>query len=180
MCHDDGQHSTRHAHAKPVLNESPPAFHIWVDGDACPAAVKEILFRTAKRTEVPLTVVANQGMHLPRSKFLQLELVPHGADAADDRIVANLRPGDLVITSDIPLAARVVENECTVISTRGELLDDRTVHDRLASRDLMEGFRAAGLETAGPPPLSAKDVQNFANQLDRLMTRKLRPRRPSG
>lgn len=155
---------------------SPPpvSIRIWVDADACPAALKDILFRTAKRLKVNLVLVANQAMHCPKSKWIRLELVPHGADIADHRIVESMRPGDLVITGDIPLAARVVENEGIAIGTRGEVFDDASVHDRLATRNLMEQFRSAGVETSGPRPLSQKDVQAFANSLDRWLARRLR------
>lgn len=149
-------------------------FRIWVDADACPGALKDILFRTAKRLEISLTLVANAGMHCPKSKWIRLELVPHGADAADHWIVETMSPGDLVITGDIPLAARVVEKEGIAIGTRGEVFDDASVHDRLATRNLMEQFRSAGVETSGPKPLSQKDVQAFANSLDRWLVRRLR------
>ncbi len=119
-------------------------------------------------------MVANAGMHCPKSKWIRLELVPHGADAADHWIVDQMSPGDLVITGDIPLAARVVEKDGIAIGTRGEVFDDATVHDRLATRNLMEQFRSAGVETSGPKPLSQKDVQAFANSLDRWLVRQLR------
>lgn len=149
-------------------------FRIWVDGDACPVALKEILFRTAKRLEVELVLVANGSMQCPKSKWTRLQIVPHGADAADDWIVNEMSPGDLVITGDIPLASRVVDNDGVAIGTRGEVFDDASVHDRLATRNLMEQFRAAGMETKGPKPLSQKDVQAFANSLDRWLVRRLR------
>lgn len=150
---------------------------IWVDADACPAAIKDILFRTAKRLEVEMVLVANQSMHVPKSAFIRLMMVPHGADIADNKIVELMQPGNVVITGDIPLAARVVEKEGIAIGTRGELYDDDSVHDRLASRNLMEQFRSAGVETSGPKPLSKKDVQTFANVLDRVLTRLLKHQR---
>lgn len=113
-------------------------------------------------------------MHIPRSKFVELVLVPHGADVADQHIVEMLKPDDIVITGDIPLAAQVVDKSAVAIGTRGELFDDDSVHDRLASRDLMEQFRSAGVETSGPKPLNQKDIQEFANVLDRTLTKKLR------
>lgn len=149
-------------------------FQIWVDADACPAAIKEILYRTARRLGVKLTLVANQGMHIPSSKLIRLIIVSEGADVADDRIVELLSPGDLVITGDIPLAARVVDKSGIAIGVRGELYDDSSVHDRLASRDLMEQFRSAGFETSGPKPLGQKDIQTFSNLLDRTLTRCLK------
>ena len=149
-------------------------FHIWVDGDACPTALKEILFRTAKRLEVPLVLVANAGMQYPKNKWIRLEIVSHGANVADDWIVEQMSPNDLVITGDIPLAARVVDKGGIAIGTRGEVFDDASVHDRLATRDLMEQFRAAGMETKGPKPLNSKDIQQFANSLDRWMAKRKR------
>lgn len=147
---------------------------IWVDADACPAAIKEILYKTSRRLQIEVILVANQAMYVPRSAHIRLVTVPHGADAADDRIVKMMQPGDLVITGDIPLAARVVEKSGVAIGTRGELYDDESVHSRLATRNLMEQFRSAGLETAGPPPHNGKDVQTFANVLDKTLTRCLR------
>jgi len=149
-------------------------FQIWVDADACPAPIKEILYRTARRLEVELTLVANQSMRVPNSGLIRLITVPEGADVADDRIVGLLSPGDVVITGDIPLAARVVEKSAIAIGVRGELYDDSSVHERLASRDLMEQFRSAGIETRGPSPLTKKDIQTFANLLDRTLTRCLK------
>jgi uncharacterized protein YaiI (UPF0178 family) len=158
-----------------TLNEDQNnSFRIWVDADACPAPIKEILFRTAKRREVHIVLVANQAMHVPRSKYIELVLVPHGADIADQKIVEMLQPDDIVITGDIPLAARVVEKSAIAVGVRGELFDDDSVHDRLASRDLMEQFRSAGIETSGPRPLGQKDIQDFANVLDRTLTRRLK------
>ena len=146
---------------------------LWIDADACPMAIKEVLFRVADRLQIETTLVANQSMAIPPSGFIRRVTVRDGADAADDRIIELMQPGDVVITGDIPLAARVVDNDGVAISPRGELYDDRSVHDRLATRNLMEQFRSAGVDTAGPKPLSQKDVQTFANQLDRLLTRLL-------
>jgi uncharacterized protein YaiI (UPF0178 family) len=151
-------------------------FQIWVDADACPAPIKEILYRTARRLKLQVTLVANQSMHVPPSKLIRLITVPEGADVADDRIVEMLAPGDVVVTGDIPLAARVVGKAAIAIGVRGELLDENSVHDRLASRDLMEQFRSAGVDTRGPSPLTQKDIQTFANQLDRTLTRCLKNR----
>ena len=155
-----------------ATNENP--LRIWVDADACPVALKEILFRTARRREVRLVLVANQSMPIPRSDLIELLTVPYGANVADDRIVELVGAGDIVVTADIPLAARVVEKQAVAIGTRGELYDENNVHDRLASRDLMEQFRAAGVETSGPKPLNQKDVQSFANVLDRMLTQRLK------
>ena len=152
------------------------SFRIWVDADACPAAIKEILYRTARRLEVELILVANQTMQVPSSDLFRLITVPEGADVADDKIVEMLSPGDVVITGDIPLAGRVVEKSAIAIGVRGELFDDHSVHDRLASRDLMEQFRSAGVDTRGPKPLTQKDIQTFSNLLDRTLTRCLKKR----
>jgi uncharacterized protein YaiI (UPF0178 family) len=149
-------------------------FQIWVDADACPGPIKQILYRTARRLQLPLTLVANQPMHVPQR--VRLVVVPEGADVADDRIIELLSPGDVVITGDIPLAARVVEKLAIAIGVRGELLDDSSVHDRLAARDLMEQFRSAGVDTRGPSPLTKKDLQTFSNQLDRTLTRCMKRR----
>ena len=157
--------------------EPSPPLRIWIDADACPVAIKQILFRTAKRLEVEAVLVANQTMRVPRSPYLRTITVPDGPDVADDRIAASVNAGDVVVTGDIPLAARVVAAGGTAIGVRGELLDDATVHDRLAARDLMDELRSAGIETKGPKPLTPKDVQTFANTLDRTLTRALRKRR---
>ena len=149
-------------------------FRIWVDADACPAPIKEILYRTTRRLQVELTLVANQSIRIPSSKLIRLIIVPEGADVADDRIVEMLAPGDMVITGDIPLAARVVGKSAIAIGVRGELFDENSVHDRLASRDLMEQFRSEGVDTRGPSPLTKKNIQTFANVLDRMLTRCLK------
>ena len=161
----------------PVENPKKVPFQIWVDADACPAAIKEIIYRCSKRLEIKTTLVANQSMRIPKSERIQLIIVPHGADVADKKIVESLRAGDLVVTGDIPLAAAVVEKGGIAIGTRGELYDENNVQSRLASRNLMEQFRAAGMETSGPKPMSSSDVQDFANQLDRLLTKMLRKRK---
>ena len=150
------------------------SFQLWVDADACPAAIKEIVFRAAARLQIETILVANQSIGIPPSEFIRRITVRDGADVADDRIIELMQPGDVVITGDIPLAARVVEKEGLALGTRGELFDDKSVHDRLAARNLMEQFRSAGLDTAGPKPLNQKDVQTFANQLDRTLTRRLK------
>ena len=123
-----------------------------------------------------MILVSNQAMRVPSSDFIRLITVPDGADVADNKIIEMLEPGDIVITGDIPLAARVVEKSGIAIGVRGELFDDSSVHDRLASRNLMEQFRSAGVDTSGPKPLAPKDIQTFANLLDRTLTRSLRTR----
>lgn len=149
---------------------------IWIDADACPGAIKEIVFRAAQRLQIETILVANQSIGIPASELIRRITVRDGADVADDKIVQLIEPGDVVITGDIPLAARVVDKDAIAIGTRGELYDDKSVHERLAARNLMEQFRSAGIDTAGPKPLSQKDVQIFANQLDRTLTRMLKQR----
>ena len=144
---------------------------IWIDADACPGQIRELLIRTSIRLNLKLTFVSNQSVHIPKSQQINLIVVSDGADVADDLIAERVSPCDIVITQDIPLAARVVEKQCVAIGPRGELFDDKSVHGRLASRNLMEQFRSAGQETPGPKPLSKKDVQAFANALDRSITR---------
>ena len=158
---------------EPVANENSdqPAVKIWVDADACPVAVREIIFRVAKRLQIETTFVANQTIRVPPVDFIRAITVPYGADIADHEIVKMCAADDLVITNDIPLASRVVTKGATAIGMRGQLFDDATVHGRLASRNLMEQLRSAGVDTKGPKPLAAKDVQSFANQLDRILTR---------
>ena len=147
---------------------------IWVDGDACPQSIKSILFKTAERREVITTVVANVSIRVPSSEFIKSIAVRDGADVADKRIVELMSAGDIVITADIPLASLVVEQQGIAIGTRGELYDESSVKSRLASRNLGEQLRAAGMETKGPKPHTPKDTQAFANQLDRLLTKQLR------
>lgn len=144
---------------------------IWVDADACPAEVKEVLFKAVKRLSIPLTLVANQMMWFPKSTLIRFELVGAGANVADQRIVELLSAGDLVISADIPLAAAAVEKGAVVLDPRGEILDVENVGSRLAARNLMDDLRGSGLETGGPPPYGAKNKQYFANQLDRILTR---------
>ena len=155
---------------------SAESFCIWIDADACPKVIKDIVFKTSKRLNVNVVLVANGAMHIPTSPLIKIITVPHGADIADNRIVELLHPGDIVVTGDIPLAARVVEESGLAIGIRGELFDDDSVQARLATRNLMEQFRSAGMETSGPKPLNQKDVQAFANQLDRTLTRILKSR----
>ena len=144
---------------------------IWIDADACPTAIKDVLFRTAERLEIETTLVANQSIRVPESKFLKSLTVSDGADIADNKIVELLGANDIVITADIPLAARVVEKDAIAISPRGQHFDAGTIQSRLASRNLMEQLRSAGMETKGPKPFSAKDVQKFCNVLDRTITK---------
>lgn len=143
---------------------------IWVDADACPAEVKDLLFRAAERTQTRLTLVANQPMQTPRSEFVESLLVGAGMNVADQRIVELVETGDLVITADIPLAADVVAAGGEALNPRGELYTESNVGERLAARDLMDELRGSGLVTGGPANFGAKDRQAFANQLDRWLT----------
>lgn len=144
---------------------------IWVDADACPGVIKEIIFRAAERRQIRTTLVANQMLRTPPSKFIRAIQVAHGFDVADAHIVSQVSAGDLVITADIPLAAQVIERGATVIDPRGELLPPATIRERLNMRDFMEGLRAAGVDTGGPAAFSQADRQAFANQLDRFLAK---------
>lgn len=144
---------------------------IWVDADACPVEAKEILYKVSKRLQIRITLVANQMMWIPKSEMIRLELVKAGADVADRRIVELLSAGDLVISSDIPLAANAVARGATVLDPRGEELNADNVGSRLAARNLMDDLRGSGMQTGGPAAYSARNKQDFANQLDRLLTR---------
>lgn len=144
---------------------------IWVDADACPRAIKEILFRAAERAEIRLTLVANQPLHTPRSRFINSVQVPRGFDEADHRIVQLMQAGDLVITADIPLAADVVKKGGRALGPRGEEYTEETIGERLATRNLMDQLRSTGLDTGGPAALSKQDRQAFANGLDRVLAR---------
>jgi hypothetical protein len=147
---------------------------IWVDADACPKVIKEILFRAAKRAEVPLTLVANQSLRTPASQHIKSLQVASGFDVADNEIVKNVTAGDLVITADIPLAAQVVEKGAHALNPRGELYTPENIKARLSLRDFMAGLRDSGLQTGGPAPLSQSDRQAFANHLDRLLAKRAR------
>lgn len=145
--------------------------HIWVDADACPVAIKEILYRAANRVERPLTLVANQMLRVPPSPWIKAVQVPSGFDVADQRIAQSAVRGDIVVTADIPLAAAVIANGALVIDPRGELLDAGNIQERLSMRNFMETLRNSGVETGGPAAMSAADRQAFANQLDRLLAK---------
>jgi hypothetical protein len=145
--------------------------HIWVDADACPAVIKEILFRAAERAQIALTLVANQPLRTPRSPLIRTLQVPRGFDVADNEIAKRLAPGDLVISADIPLAADVIARGGHALNPRGELYTPDNIRDRLSMRDLSEQLRETGVQTSGPPPLGHGDRQRFANQLDRFLAR---------
>jgi uncharacterized protein YaiI (UPF0178 family) len=142
-----------------------------VDADACPAAVKEILYRAAERARLSLTLVANQALRVPASPFIRSLQVPRGFDVADNEIARRVEAGDLVVTADIPLAAAVIERGGHALDPRGELYSPDTIRERLTMRDFMDELRASGVQTGGPPPLSHGDRQRFANQLDRLLAK---------
>jgi uncharacterized protein len=144
---------------------------IWVDADACPGVIKEILYRAAERTGVALTLVANQALTVPRSRLISVLRVGAGFDVADHAIVERVEAGDLVITADIPLAAEVIEKGGHALNPRGELYTADNVRERLNMRDFMDTMRASGIDTGGPPALSQRDRLAFANQLDSWLTR---------
>ncbi len=144
---------------------------IWVDADACPLAIKEILFRVSKRTGVMLTLVANQTIRVPTLPCIKFLRVASGFDVADNEIVKLLSTGDLVITGDIPLAAMVLAKGGHAINPRGELYTADTIKARLQMRDFMDTLRASGIDTGGPAAESRSDHRNFANQLDNFLTR---------
>lgn len=144
---------------------------IWVDADACPVAIKEILFKAAQRTKTTLTLVANQSIPKPKSAFIKMMQVSSGFDVADDQIVKMVESGDLVITSDIPLAAEVIEKGGQALSPRGEMHTPDNIRSRLNMRDFLDTMRASGEHTGGPAPLNQKDKQNFANHLDRILAK---------
>lgn len=142
---------------------------IWVDADACPVVIKEILFRAAERVGMQVTLVANQPVRVPPSRYIQFIQVPPGFDVADNEIVKRLDAGDLVITSDIPLAAEVIEKAGRALSPRGELYTTDNIKARLNMRDFMESLRSSGVDTGGPPPLNQSDRKSFADHLDKLL-----------
>ena len=145
---------------------------IWVDADACPIAVKEVLYRAANRAKVSVTLIANQMLRVPPSPWIRALQVPAGFDVADQRIVQEATEGDLVITSDIPLASQVIAKGALVLDSRGELMDKGNIEGRLTMRNFMEGLRNSGVDTGGPSGLSKSDVQAFANQLDRMLAKR--------
>jgi len=151
---------------------------IWVDADACPGDAKELLYRAAKRTKIKMTLVANQPMPIPRSKYINSVQVGAGLNVADQWIVDSLEADDLVVTADIPLAAAVVEKGATALNPRGELYTEENLGERVAVRNLLEDLRNGGMITGGPPSYNAKDRQAFANQLDRWLTSSIKQRSP--
>ena len=144
---------------------------IWVDADACPQVIKEILYRAADRAQVLTTLVANTALRTPTSDFIRTVRVAKGFDVADDRIVEQVQPGDLVITADIPLAAAIIERGGHALDPRGELYSEDNVRERLAIRNLMQSLRSNGELVDGPAPFGPRERRLFANHLDRLLTR---------
>ena len=142
---------------------------IWVDADACPKVIKEILFRAATRTKIQLTLIANQMLAVPPSPFIHSVQVPAGFDVADNEIVRRAASGDLVITSDLPLAAELIEKGAHVISHRGEWYSAANIGPLLNMRDFMDNLRASGIQTGGPPAMSQSERQTFAGHLDRFL-----------
>lgn len=145
--------------------------HIWVDADACPRVIKDILFRAAERTNTRMTLVANQLISTPPSPLINAIRVPAGFDVADNYIVQKLTAGDLVITADIPLAAEVVEIKGIALNPRGELYTRENIRQLLSMRDFMDTLRSSGVETGGPKSFNEQDRRTFANQLDSLLAK---------
>lgn len=146
--------------------------NIWVDADACPNVIKDILFRAAEREQVEVTLVANQWIRTPASKFIKSIQVPGGFDVADDEIVRRVQPGDLVVTQDIPLAAFAIEKGALALHPRGEMFTKDTIAARLSMRNFMEELRGSGVDTGGPATMHPRDRQNFANELDKWLARR--------
>ena len=144
---------------------------IWIDADACPRVIKEILFRAADRVHVPLTLVANKALHIPPSPHIRVIRVAGGMDVADQEIVRLMQPGDLVVTADIPLGAAVIEKNGHALDPRGEFFGKDNIGERLAMRNLMDELRSSGMDTGGPSSFSRADCAAFANQLDRFLAR---------
>ena len=155
-----------------VYKDTWQAMKVWVDADACPVVIKDILFRAAERTGVETTFVANQAIRIPPSRYIKMLQVSQGFDVADDEIVRRLEAGDLVVTSDIPLAAEAIEKGGYALSPRGELYTANNIKGRLTMRDFMESMRTSGIHTGGPPVLNQKDRQAFANHLDKILVNK--------
>ena len=148
--------------------------NIWVDADACPGVIKDILFRAAERTGIVLTLVANHDLRIPRARNIKMLKVTTGFDVADNEIVKRVDVDDLVITSDIPLAAEVLEKGGHALSPRGELYTNENIKARLNMRDFMDTLRASGVNTGGPPAINQNDRKSFADNLDRLLTKGLK------
>ncbi|RWX45400.1 hypothetical protein VT99_12732 [Candidatus Electrothrix marina] len=144
---------------------------IWVDADACPVVIKEVLYKAAERTQVQLILVANTFFRVPRSPLIHFIHVRKGLDIADNEIANKVEQNDLVITADIPLAARVVERGGLALNPRGEVYTEDNIRERLSTRDFLDDLRASGVQTGGPSALSTRDKQAFANSLDQILTK---------
>jgi len=145
------------------------SFTIWVDADACPTVIKDILYRAAERKKLPLVLIANQPLRTPPSPYISSLVVSKGFDEADNEIVRRTQVGDLVITADIPLAAEVLAKGGLALNPRGELYSTDTIKQKLTMRDFMETLRASGIQSGGPASLNQSDRQAFANQLDKIL-----------
>ncbi|HPS57299.1 MAG TPA: YaiI/YqxD family protein [Spirochaetota bacterium] len=145
--------------------------NIYVDADAIPVVIREILYRAAERVNVPVILVANVSLKFPQSQLISMIVVPAGPDEADDKIAEMAAPGDLVITADIPLASRVIEKGAMVIDSRGAVFSRENIGERLTMRNFMEDLRNSGIDTGGPSAFTPKERQAFANQLDRILTK---------
>ena len=155
------------------------AMKVWVDADACPAVIKEILFRAARRTGIEITLVANHSMRIPPSPHINFLMVGAGFDVADNEIVKRLETGDLVITADIPLASDAIQKGAHALNPRGELYTVDNIKARLSMRNFMDTLRSSGVDTGGPPAFSQNDRQAFANQLDRWLSQFKHTDKPS-
>lgn len=145
---------------------------IWIDGDACPVVVKELVFKAALRVKVLVTVVANEKLRVPNSEFIQTLVVGYGANVADKQIVELVEAGDLVITADVPLAAHVVQKGGIALDPRGDLLTEENIGERITMRNLMDELRGNDMISGGPAPYGTREKQAFANQLDRILTKR--------
>jgi len=161
-------------HNNALSIEPKAAVRIWVDADACPVVIKEILYRAAIRTQIITTLVANQWLRVPASPYIRTMQVDKGFDVADNKIVELLTAGDLVITADIPLAALVIAKAAHALNPRGEFYSTANIAERLAMRNFMEELRSSGVETTGPSTFNQADRQLFAAQLDRFLARQTR------
>ena len=149
---------------------------IWVDADACPIVIKEILFKAAVRTGIELTLVANQTISVPKSANITFVRVGSGFDVADNEIVKRLEKGDLVITGDIPLAAEVIEKGGHALNPRGDMYTENNIKARLTMRNFMDTLRSSGIDTGGPPTFNKADRKSFADQLDKFLNKEMKPK----
>ena len=154
-----------------VVRDGTRSMQIWVDADACPNVIKEILYRAAKRLQIQLTLVANTPLQIPASAYIESIQVRSGLDVADNYIVQQMAPSDLVITADIPLAANVIQQGGYALSPRGAHYDAGNIGERLSMRNFMDSLRSSGVETGGPPAMSRRDREAFANQLDQFLAK---------